>query len=182
MPENTVFTKVRIDNDLTVAGAAAVTGNATVSGTLAVTGAASLTVPLTKANVNNSVKREVVMLSFDGTLTDGSTNRRSIVMTRAGRVVGIRVAARVKAVGGTNTLALARIRAGASVNLISTATVDPTAVPAAADTGEAMTLTATTADLNFAANDILRATLVCGTMTTDGADYAVALEVEYDDE
>lgn len=170
MPDNTVFTKVRVENDLTVAGAVAVTGTA------------SLTVPLTKANVNNSVKREIVMLSFDGTLTDGSTNRRSIVMTRAGRVVGIRVAARVKAVGGTNTLALARVRAGASVNLISTATVDPTAVPAAADTGEAMTLTATTGDRNFAANDILRATLVCGTMTTDGADYTVALEVEYDDE
>lgn len=168
-----------LDTSLTAASAA-VSGAVSVGALSA--SSLSLTTPLVKANVNNSVKREVIALSAPGTFVNGTTYRPAALMTRAGRITGIRVAGRVKIVGGTNTLALARVRAGASVNLISTATVDPTAVPTAADTGEAMTLTATTADLNFAANDTLRATLVCGTMSTPGADYLIALEVEYDDE
>lgn len=141
----------------------------------------ALTTPLTKANANESLKRDVINFEYAGTLVDGSTNIRQKMMTRAGRVTGARIGAITKMVGGTNTLALARIRAGASTNLLSTANVDPTAVPAAANTGEALTLNTTASNLTFAANDFLRSTLVCGTMTTDGANYIVALEVEYDD-
>lgn len=158
----------------------ALSGDLSVGDDLSVVGDVTLSVPLKVASANESLKREQIHLSFDGTLADGSTNRRQAVLSRAGSIKSINIAARTKMVGGTNTLALARIRAGASTNLLSTTNVDPTAVPAAADTGEALTLAAA-ANLAFQAGDILRATLVCGTMTTDGADYSLVVEVEYTD-
>lgn len=141
----------------------------------------SLTTPLVKANANESLKRSQVNHEFQGTLADGSTNVRNSVMMRSGRVTAIYLACGTKMVGGTNTLALARVRAGVSTNLLSTTNVDPAVVPAAANAGEAMTLNTTAANLTFQAGDILRSTLVCGTMTTDGAQYMIGFDVEYDD-
>jgi len=186
----TVFTKevtfqstAAITGNQTVGGTLGVTGNTTVGGTLGVTGAATFTVPITAANVNTSVKRETLVLNFAGgeLLVDGKTYVCSIPMRRAGTVKAINVSAHTRMAGGTNTLAFAKKQGSTSVTLISTATVDPTAFPTAADTAEAATLTSTGADLIFAAGDCLKSTLVCGTMTTDGQGYAVAIDVEYTD-
>lgn len=176
--QSTVFTK-----DVTFQSTAAITGNQTVGGTLGVTGAVTLTVPLTAANVNQSVKRESIVFNFSGggLLVDGKTYVCSAPMRRAGTVKAISVSAHTRMAGGTNTLAFAKKQGGASATLISTATVDPTAFPTAADTAEAATLTSTAADLTFAAGDCLKSTLVCGTMTTDGQGYAVTIDVEYTD-
>lgn len=142
---------------------------------------ASLTTPLTKANANESLKRVFFHIEFPNTLADGTTYKRVVPMGRAGTIKRISLAANVVMVGGTNTLALAKKKGGTSVNLLSTATVDPTAKPAAADTAEDLTLTSTAADLVYAAGDCLIATLVCGTMTTDGQNYSLLVEVELTD-
>lgn len=167
-----------LDSTLAVAGASSLTGAATFASTVAVTGALSLTVPLTKANANQSLKQMVVPMNFPGTLADGTTYKRHIPIARAGTIKKISICAGTRMEGGANTLAIAKKQGGTSVTVLSTATVDPTAVPAAADTAEALTLTATAADLVVAAGDCLIATLVCGTMTTDGADYALLIEIE----
>lgn len=166
-----------IGDDLTVAGDAAVTG------TLGVTGAVSLTVPLTAANINTAIKRQLIPVTFGGgsTHADGATYIVSIPMRRAGTIKAIAISAATRMVGGTNTLAIAKKQGGTSVTVLSTATVDPTAVPTAADTAEALTLTATGADLIFAAGDVIKCTLTCGTMTTDGVGYSLAIDVEYTD-
>lgn len=146
-----------------------------------VAGSLTLTTPLTNANLNAGLKRELIPVLFSGTLVDGSTNLRSFPMTRAGAVKAIYVAAGTRMVGGTNTWAFAKKNAATSVNLLSTANVNPINVPAAADVGEALTLTATAADLAFVAGDCIISTLVCGTMTTDGANYSAMIEVEFND-
>ena len=156
-------------------------GDLTVGDDLAVTGDVTLSTPLKVASANESLKRESLVMNFPGTLADGTTYKRHIPMQRAGTIKKIWICAGTKMVGGTNTLAIAKKQGGTSVTVLSTATVNPTAVPAAADTAEALTLSATAADLVFAAGDCLIATLVCGTMTTDGADYALIIEVEYTD-
>lgn len=144
-------------------------------------GTLSLDTPLTKANANESLKRELIQLEYNGTLSDSSTNPRRRLMTRAGKVKKIWVAAGTRMVGGTNTWAFAKVHAGVSSNLLSTTNVNPINVPAAADTGEALTLTSTDADLEFVAGDLLLSTLVCGSMGTDGANYVATFEVEYND-
>lgn len=173
----------RSNSNQSFAGTVAVAGAATFASTVAVTGAVSLTVPMTVANVNQSVKRDILPIHFgQGTaLTDGATYIVSIPMRRAGSIKAIGICAATRMVGGTNTLAIAKKQGGTSVTLLSTATVDPTAVPTAADTAEALTLTSTSADLVFAAGDTIKCTLVCGTMTTDGIGYSLSIEVEYTD-
>lgn len=161
--------------------ALALSGNLTVAGTAAVTGALSLTVPLTKANANESLKRVPHNAQIPGTYSNGATYRAIIPITKAGTIKAIRACANVRIAGGTNTLAVAKKQGGTSVTVISTATVDPTAFPSAADTAEAFTLTATAADLVVAAGDCLIFTLVCGTMTTAGQNYAFNVEIEQAD-
>lgn len=165
----------------TLSGAASVAGAATFASTVAVTGALSLTVPLTKANANESLKRVPHCAQILGTYSNGATYRAIIPITKAGTIKAIRACANVKIAGGTNTLAVAKKQGGTSVTVISTATVDPTAFPVDADTAEAFTLTATAADLVVAAGDCLIFTLVCGTMTTAGQNYAFNVEIEQAD-
>lgn len=163
--------------------ALAVEQNTTVGGTLAVTGEVSLSTSLKVANVNESVKREIIHVPFNGgaALADGVTYYATVPMARAGVIKKISISAVTRMAGGTNTLALAKKNGGTSVNLLSTTNVDPTAVPAAADTAEDLTLSGTPANLTFAAGDTLKGTLVCGTMTTDGVCYALLIEVEFTD-
>lgn len=166
-----------------LASSLAVTGAATLASTLAVTGAVSLTVPLTVANANESVKRDIIHVHFGQgiALTDGATYVASIPFRRAGSVKAIAISAATRMVGGTNTLAIAKKNGGTSVTLLNAATIDPTAIPTAADTAEALTLTSTSADKSFVAGDTIKCTLVCGTMTTDGVGYSLSIEVEYTD-
>lgn len=170
-------------DDLSIGDDLSVTGDALVGGTLGVTGAVSLTVPLTVANVNQSIKRQTLVINFAGglTLVDGTTYICSIPMRRAGEVKGIAISAATRMAGGTSTLAAAKKQGGTSVNLLSTTNIDPASVPTAADTAEALTLTATGADKIFAAGDCLKFTLTCGTMTTDGKDYSLSVDIENTD-
>jgi hypothetical protein len=164
-----------------VASSGAVSGTTgTFSGALTAA-SLDLTTPLPKADANESLKRLIASVSFNGTLTDGSTNKRLIPIFRACTLTKAWLACIVKMVGGTNTLTISKVNAGASVTLLSTANVDPVTVPAAINVAQALTLSATPADLNFVAGDNILVTLVCGTMTTDGQDYAVSLELELAD-
>lgn len=150
---------------------------------LIVTGLTTLLTPLGAASANQSVKRETITVNISGggIMLDGATYVCSIPMRRAGVVKAISVSAHAKVVGGTNTVAFAKKNGGTSVNLISTATIDPTAVPTAVDVAQALTLTAVAADLAFVAGDCLKVTQVCGTMGTDGHGYAYNFDVEYTD-
>lgn len=138
---------------------------------------------LTASNVNTSVKRQTIALPVagGGVLTDGATYVVAIPMRRAGTIKGISLSAGTRMAGGTNTIAAAKKQGATTANLLSTTTVDPTAFPTAADTAEAFTLTGTAASLVFAAGDTIKFTVVCGTMTTDGAGYNIAVDVEYTD-
>lgn len=182
---------LRVDGTSTLTGVATFTGDPVfsagtvvkTSGAQTIAGAKTFSTPITAASINEGVKRQSIVLNFKGgdVLTDGVTYVLSAPMRRAGTVKAICVSAHTRMAGGTNTLALAKKQGGTSVTLLSTATVDPTAVPSAADTAQALTLTATGADLVFAAGDCLKSTLACGTMTTDGQGYAVTIDVEYTD-
>lgn len=161
-------------------------GNANLvqsEGAQTINGAKTFGTPIGGASINTAVRRHPIVFNFKGgdVLSDGVTYVCSAPMIRAGTVKAITISAHTRMAGGTNTLALAKKQGGTSVTLLSTATVDPTAVPSAADTAQALTLTATGADLIFAAGDCLKATLVDGTMTTDGQGYALTIDVEYTD-
>jgi len=83
------------------------------------------------------------------------------------------VSAGVAIGAGTNTLAVDNYDASANAarNALSTTNWDPTGVTALE--GSKMTLSATAANLYMDEGDVLNATLVCGTMTTDGEGYVV---------
>jgi hypothetical protein len=85
------------------------------------------------------------------------------------------LSAAVKAAGGTNTLALDNYDASANAarNALSTATIDPTAVPTVVKEGDKLTLSATETNLYMDAGDVLNYTLVAGVQTTQGEGYAV---------
>lgn len=159
-------------------------GNLIVTGTTTHQGAASFAVPIGAANINASAKDNDIPFSLAGgaLLIDDATYEIAVPMTRAGTVRSAYLAAGIRISGGTNTLAVAKRNGGTEVTMLSTATVDPAVVPAAAFTGQALTLTATAADLNFVAGDVLIYRLVCGTMTTDGRGYTGTLKVRYNDE
>ncbi len=158
-------------------------GTPTFSGVCTFSAQPVFSIPLVASNINTGIKRQSLVVNFKGgdVLTDGVTYVVSIPMRRAGTVKAIHACAHTRIAGGTNTLAAAKKQGGTSVTLLSTATVDPTAFPTAADTAEAFTLTATGADLIYAAGDCLKFTLVCGTMTTDGQGYAITVDVENTD-
>lgn len=83
----------------------------------------------------------------------------------------------VSIAGGTNTLDFEKYDASANagVDILATANWDPTGVTA--KEGSKMTLTTTKARLLMNEGDVLWATLVCGTMTTDGEGYLVTVVV-----
>lgn len=162
--------------------ALAVEQNASVGGTLNVTDEVTLETPLKVASINESAKREVILVPLGPPLLVNSTvYLASVPMARAGVIKKISISAAVRIASGTNTLALAKKNGGTSVNLLSTTNVDPVSVPAAADTAENLTLSGTLADITFAAGDTLKATLTVGTQGTAGQAYALLIEVEFTD-
>jgi hypothetical protein len=167
-----------VGDDLAVADDAAVTGDATIGGTLGVTGAVTLTVPLTEANVNNSVKRvPIVFPLVNGTAADSATYTVVIAPGRAGTVTKIATACATAPSGGTHTLTITK---GNATTLLSTANVDPTAA-FVAHTATPLTLTGAGASLAFTATDVLKVVLANGTQTTDAVAPSVTIEVEFDD-
>ncbi len=85
----------------------------------------------------------------------------------------------VKATVGADTLAIDNYDKSASAarNALSTTNIDFNAVPAAAVTGDKLTLTATLANRFMDAGDALNYTMVCGTMTAAGQGYALSIVV-----
>jgi len=77
------------------------------------------------------------------------------------------------AAGGTSTIAFDNYDSSATAagNILSTTTIDPTAVPATVNKGTKLTLTTTLADRTMDEGDVLSSTYVCGTQTTNGEGY-----------
>ena len=167
---------VRLKQNLVLTG----TKTLTVGGTSAFTGAATFSVPITKANVGQASKRFVAQAIFNGTIADSGTLKRVIVPGRAWHLKAADIAALTKPVGGTNTLAVEKVVAGSGTTLLNAATFDPTTITANG-TAQALTLTATSADLDGTAADLLVVTLTTGTQSTDAVDLTVGLELELDD-
>lgn len=163
----------------TQTGAQAFAGAVTMASTLAVTGAVTLTVPLTKANINGSAKRERFNFSVNagGTIADGTTYTGYFAPGRAGTVTKVSLIASTAPVGGTNTVNVKK--GGASGQSVLSAAFDPTTL--VADTISAATLNATAANLAFTAAEGLYVEWVAGTQSTDGVRAAVCIEVEFDD-
>ena len=108
-------------------------------------------------------------------LVDGATYKDALFIAPCDgcRVKELWATAAVAIAGGTNTLAIEKYDKSATtgVNALSTTNIDPTTVTITQ--GLQLTLTATAADLLMDEGDILWATLVCGTMTTDGQGFLV---------
>lgn len=103
-------------------------------------------------------------------LVDGATYKGCVFVAPCDNCVikELHASAAVAAAGGTNTLAFDNYDASANAarNALSTATIDPTSIPA--KEGLQLTPTTTAADLRMDAGDVLNYTLVCGTQTTNG--------------
>lgn len=89
------------------------------------------------------------------------------------RIKELWAGAAIAIAGGTNTLAIQKYDKSATtgVNALSTTNIDPTTMTTTQ--GLQLTLTTTLADLLMDEGDVLWATLVCGTMTTDGQGFTV---------
>jgi hypothetical protein len=114
-------------------------------------------------------------------LVDGATYRGIVFIAPCDGcfIKKVMVSAAVKMAGGTNTLAIDNYDASgnAARNVLSSATVDGTTIPAVALEGDELSFTTTTADRYMDKGDVLNFTLVCGTMTTDGQGYALTAVV-----
>jgi hypothetical protein len=88
------------------------------------------------------------------------------------------VSAAVAMAGGTDTLAFDNYDASANTarNVLSATNIDPSSGITAKE-GLALTLSTTLANRQMDAGDCLNATLVCGTMTTDGEGYAACFTI-----
>jgi hypothetical protein len=128
------------------------------------TGAPALGFPVTfTARVGNSL------------LVDGVTYKDVLFIAPCDgcRIKELWATAAIAIAGGTSTLAIQKYDKSATtgVNALSTTNIDPTTVTVTA--GFQLTLTTTVANLLMDEGDVLWATLVCGTMTTDGQSFTV---------
>lgn len=106
-------------------------------------------------------------------LVDGATYKHAVFIAPCNgcRIKELWLSAGVAMAGGTDTLAVDNYDASANSarNVLSTTNIDPTGVTA--KEGLQLTLTSTLTNLDMDEGDVLNATLVCGTMTTDGEGY-----------
>lgn len=132
---------------------------------------------IASSSLNAAVRDEEVVIPLNGgaIMADGITYEIPVGMLRSGTVTAAYVSCGIRVAGGTNTLLLAKRNGGTEVTMLSTANVDPTAVPAAAFTAQALTLTGTATNLAFVAGDCIIGRIVCGTMTTDGKGYTLTV-------
>lgn len=166
-----------VGDDVAVTGDLGVAGDAAVTGALTVTGATTLSTKLGGASINTAVsrQRQVVQIAGGATIADDATHKHLVSVGRALTVTRLLIAANVKPVGGTNTVKI--LKNGAAGNtLLGAATFDPTTITAN-DTIQALTLTATAADLALDADDTIYIEWVAGTQTTDAQ--AAIVVVEY---
>lgn len=103
-------------------------------------------------------------------LVDGATYKHALFVAPVDGCYILEgwVANAVAIAGGTNTLAFDNYDASANSarNVLSTTNIDPTAITA--NEGLKLTLSTTEANRLMDEGDVLNATLVCGTMSTDG--------------
>jgi len=108
-------------------------------------------------------------------LVDGTTYKQAVFVAPCDGcyIKEIWISAAVAIAGGTNTLAVDNYDASANSarNVLSTTNMNPTTVTA--KEGKKLTLTSTLSDRIMDEGDVLNATLVCGTMTTDGEGYVM---------
>lgn len=157
-----------VDDDVTISGDAAITGGLTVTGTLTATTAQGV------ANVNSAIKSKIFQVPIStGTVADGTTYTYLVAPGRAGTVTKISITASTKPAGGTNTVA---IQKNGTTTLLNAATFDPTTITSN-NVSQALTLTATTADLDLAATDVIKIVWTAGTQTTDAVAPVIAIEM-----
>lgn len=156
-------------------------GNANIvqsEGAQTINGAKTFGTPLTVASVNNAIESHVFNVPVvNGTIADGTTYTCLIAPGRAGTITKLSIAAAVVPVGGTNTVTISK---NGVQTLLSAANFDPTTI-GAAHTSQALTLTATGADLTFVATDVIKIVWVAGTQSTDGIAPAVSAEMNFTD-
>lgn len=103
-------------------------------------------------------------------LIDGATYKHALFVAPCDGcyIREVWVSAAVAIAGGTNTLAFDNYDASGDTarNVLSATNWDPTGVTTLE--GSKMALSATAANLYMDEGDVLNATLVCGTMSTDG--------------
>ena len=164
-----------------ITGNVAVTGNATVSGTLGVTGATSLTVPLTAANINGANKVKLLRIALSpntGACADSTVYRGMVFPGRICTVKKITLGCQTPPSVGTDVIKVLKA-SSAGNTLLSTATYDANSLTA--NTGTAMTLTATGADLALTATQGIYAEYSAGTQTVDGIGIEAEIEIELTD-
>jgi hypothetical protein len=117
------------------------------------------------------VQQVVTMQVGPPLLVDGATYKANLFIAPCDGcyIKELKAVASVAIAGGTSTLAVDNYDKSASSarNVLSTTNIDPTTVTPALK-GFELTLTATDANRWMDEGDALNATLVCGTMTTDG--------------
>lgn len=116
-------------------------------------------------------------------LVDGATYKNTVFVAPVDgcRILKGYVTAAVAMAGGTDTLAFDNYDASANAarNVQSATNIDPTGVTA--KEGYELTLSTTEANLIMDAGDVLNATLVCGTMSTDGEGYSCTFVISVPD-
>lgn len=162
-----------LTGNVTASGTLGVTGATTLSSTLAVTGACTFSTPLTVAQVNSAIESKIIAVPIVGTIADGTTYTLLVAPGRAGTVTKISIAAVTKPAGGTNTVEV--LKNGTTTMLVA-ATFDPTTITTDL-VSQALSLTATGADLALVATDVIKIVWTAGTQTTDAVAPVITIEM-----
>ena len=123
----------------------------------------------------HGIQRDVVAALGTPLLVDGVTYKQALFVAPCDGwyIKEIWLSGAVSIAGGTNTLALDNYdKSGtAARNVLSTTNIDPVSITALQ--GLKLTLSTTLTNRYMDEGDVLNATLVCGTMTTDGEGYTI---------
>ena len=150
-------------------------------GAKTINGAITLGTPLTKANVNDSVKKVFLFARLSpetGAAADSTVYKALIPVGRAFTVTAIKFVAETPPAGGTDTLKV--LKGSSSGNtMLNAASFDATTL--VANTISAGTLTSTGADLAVNTTTPIYAEYSQGSATTDAAQVGCVIEGEMTD-
>jgi hypothetical protein len=154
-----------------------------VDGTTTQSGALTLTVPLTKANANVSIKRQTLIWYPatevpGGTVADSTTYRGYLPFNRAVTITKVGCLCGVAPIGGVNAVKVLKASSAGNTQL-SAASFDPTTL--ANDVITSVPLSAVSADLGMTATQGSYLEWASGVQTTDAVNCAVTVEYELDD-
>lgn len=127
---------------------------------------------------NTVLKRFEKDVEFNagGTVADGATYKKNIIMLHAGKLTKAMVTATTPPIGGTSTVKITNKTTSTAMTVA--ASLDPTTL--VAYVGKDFPVL-TTAAGSFAAGDVIEVELVAGTQTTDSINMTASLELEYKD-